>query len=164
MKLNNKGFVFVETIVIMSVVMIAMLNLYNTSNKFLIRIKEYKRYDDINDVYKLNALKQVIVREISTANAKLNGVSACSGGGIISIKDDIKNNSNVKKIYGSDLTPFNAYIVNTHCLNMSSSSKTLSDYMKRIDKTHDYIYLIIEYKENGEYNYASLKVGKHAYE
>lgn len=163
MKLNNKGFIFVETIVIMSIVMISMLGLYNTSNKFLIRIKEYKRYDDINDVYKLNALKQVITTELSSISTKFNEIGECSSSGIRSILSDIQDNSNVKKIFGdaNNLALSNAYIVNTHCLNLSATNRTLNNYLKRIDKDHNNIYLIIEYTENGEYNYASLKVGEY---
>ena len=164
MNKNKKGFVFVETIIIMAVIIVAMLGLYTTSNRFLIRIKQYKRYDDINDIYKVYVLKNVITKEMGSTSSKFDGKAACDSGGVLNILTDLQSNTNAKKIFGngSKLELSSVYIVNTYCLNIATTNKTLQNYLKRIDKDNKYIYLVVEYADNNDFNYASIKVGKYA--
>lgn len=158
--MNKKGFVLVEAIMVMTIVVVSMLGLYTTSSKLLTRIKQYKKYDSINDVYKLSAIKDIVDKEISDAKTAFNGASACSSNGIETITGLLSNNANIKKVYsdGTSLGFTNAYIVNTYCLNLSSATKSLNNYLKTIDRENNYVYLVIEYLKDEDYNYASLVV------
>ena len=52
--MDKKGFVLLETVIVLLVTVIAMLGLYTTYAFVFKNLKQARKYDNINDVYKLN--------------------------------------------------------------------------------------------------------------
>lgn len=57
---NKKGFILVETVIVMSVVMISLLGIYKTYALLLQKTIQNSYYDNINDVYRLNVISKVV--------------------------------------------------------------------------------------------------------
>ena len=49
--MNKKGFVLLETVIVLLVTVIAMLGLYTTYAFVFKNLKQARKYDNINDVY-----------------------------------------------------------------------------------------------------------------
>ena len=68
--MNKKGFVLLETAIVLIVTVIAMLGLYTTYAFVFKNLKQAQKYDNINDVYKLNIFydlkKQTALNNISS--------------------------------------------------------------------------------------------------
>ena len=58
--MNKKGFVLIETIVVMSIVMISLIGIYGTYSSIVKNQSQRKFYDNINDVYRLNIIKSLL--------------------------------------------------------------------------------------------------------
>ena len=63
---NKKGFVLVETIIVMSVVMIALIGIYNSYITVIKKSKQTLLYDNINDVYRLNIIRKMMNEPYTT--------------------------------------------------------------------------------------------------
>lgn len=58
--MNKKGFVLLETIVVLVITVVCMLGLFLTYSFVFKNLKQAGHYDNINDVYKLNILYKMI--------------------------------------------------------------------------------------------------------
>lgn len=57
---NKKGFILVETVIVMSIVMISLLGIYRTYSVLLKKSIQSSYYDNINDVYRLNVILKIV--------------------------------------------------------------------------------------------------------
>lgn len=60
---NKRGFILVETIIVMSVVMIALIGIYNSYVTVINKARQKMYYDNINDVYRLNVINKILNNE-----------------------------------------------------------------------------------------------------
>lgn len=59
-KQNNKGFMLVESIIVVSIISIFIISLYGYVNRTLKSFEEVKEYETINDIYKINILRDCL--------------------------------------------------------------------------------------------------------
>ena len=61
--MNNKGFMFVETIVTTTILLVALVTIYVSYSAFIIGEKRRLYYDDMSYVYKTFTLKYIMYDE-----------------------------------------------------------------------------------------------------
>ena len=158
--MNRKGFVLLETIVVLLVTVVSMLGLYLTYSFVFKNLNQTKYYDNINDVYKLNIFYNMMYSDIDTGrngyiivnsnncSDKLFGDYNCM---------DLMNKLGFEYIIYTDK---DLDIILSSTSQSSELKNTDINYIKRLE--HNYSYLIGVYKSNKDenYYYVSLKVGE----
>ena len=135
---KNKGFVLMETIVVVVVISVALLTIFSSYNKILSKVKTENKFDTSEYIYmteyiknKLNTLcgRTISSKEISSFTSS-DEYSSC-------ITNDIFG---VKKIYvlkglndvASHAKKFDAYMI---------------DYLRKLDVDKDDELIIVEYRK-----------------
>lgn len=67
---SKKGFVLLETVIVLIVIIVAMLGLYTTYSFVFKNLKQAQKYDNINDIYKLNVFYKI------RKQSNLDGISS----------------------------------------------------------------------------------------
>ena len=153
--MNKKGFVLLETLVVLLVTVVSMLGLFLTYSFVLKSLEQAKHYDNINDIYKLNVFYQSLIPNISAPDGYVkktqfecerlfNDENCWPISSKFGFKYYIYTNRNIDDIL-ADYDP--EVLLNTDI-----------NYMKTLDKK--YTYLIGVRIINDEYYYVSLKVGE----
>lgn len=140
--MKNKGFVLMETIVVIVVISVALLTIFSSYNKILRKVKTENKFDTSEYVYMTNYIKEnlntlcgetlypINIDSITTSNISNYEYSDC-----------ISNNVfNVKKIYiltgldnvGGHAEKFDAYMI---------------DYLRKLDVDAEDELIIVEYKK-----------------
>lgn len=138
--MKNRGFVLMETIVVIVVISVALLTIFSSYNKILSKVKSENKYDTSEYIYMTNYIKEHIksVCEVATidadniANNTITNYATCNGGNEFNV-------FNVEKIYvltnlndaGSNAHKFDAYMI---------------DYIRKLDVYNDEELIIVEYK------------------
>ncbi len=148
--MNRKGFVLVETIIVLVVVIVSMLGLYKAYSFVFSNLKQNRYYDNINDIYKINVIKKTFTNGYPSSNyIKIESVD-CTGymSGdctdlytLLDIDYVIYNNINIKEVLSG-----------TH----TDLTNTDINYMKILQNNHKY--LIIHYESDNKDYYASLSM------
>lgn len=138
--MKNRGFVLMETIVVIVVISVALLTIFSSYNKILSKVKSENKYDTSEYIYMTKYIKEHIksvcnVADINADNIASNTITnyaTCNGGNKF-------NAFNVEKIYvltnlndaGSNVYKFDAYMI---------------DYIRKLDVYNDEELIIVEYK------------------
>lgn len=148
---NKKGFVLLETIVVLIVTVICMLGLYLTYSFLVKNLKQSKHYDNINDVYRLNIFYKLMKEKgFPSDNILKITDSNCSS----------YFDANCKSLMTK--TEFNYFLylnndIDSILSNPTNLSNTDINYINILE--HKFSYLVGVYQKNNEYYYVSLKVG-----
>ncbi len=136
----KKGFVFLETIVMLIITTVTLVGIFKMYTKVSIEIDRRVHYDNVSDLYKTNILRSLVSLEKITSNTLIeaNNCEVYMGEECAKVIEKL----GVEKIY----------------LIKDSTQKedlpnSLIEYMKTIQSNGTYI--IVNYKDN---YYASLKV------
>lgn len=150
----KKGFVFVETLIVLTVLLVAVVGMFGTYIKISSDIENRKYYDNISDLYKTDIIRNYIISsnlvgnssfiEISKSNCSLYMKSNC---------ETLIDTLNVENIY-INLSGIEATLLS----NSNSISNSMKEYLKTIDKDNNKRYIIVNYKYNDKNYYASLRV------
>ena len=111
MKLNKKGFMMAEVIVVSSIVLITLTSLYISYNKIYSTYKKRINYYDVSIIYDLDKIRRNVVIDAPTNNTKIN------------IKDSESNTT----VYAIPLTGNKINDTNT---NLSQENTTFNEYLK----------------------------------
>lgn len=181
-KLNNKGFMLVEVIIVTVIVATIMTSLYVAFTRVYKVYDMKSRYSNIDGIYALNTIKNYYIESI-TFNKLINNTKNTYK----DLIEDINNGTNYCSTLISGGTSNNycnkiksiitnyqintLYIVDKNKLtdleNITSASQTLKDYINylnnTLDKTDNSVkaYLIGEFTisaTNEIYNYAYLPI------
>ena len=71
MKLNKKGFMMAEVIVVSSIVLITLTSLYISYNKIYSTYKKRINYYDVSIIYDLDKIRRNVVIDAPTNNTKI---------------------------------------------------------------------------------------------
>ena len=156
--MNKKGFVLLETIVVLIVTVVSMLGLYLTYSFVFKNLNQEKYYDNINDVYKLKIFYDILKPSINTND--IGYTTAISTNCEINLFNTANCNELMTKL------GFEYFIYTDEdmdrILSSFDPSSTLKvtdiEYMKKLE--HNYSYLIGVLKRNDKYYYVSLKAGE----
>ena len=111
MKLNKKGFMMAEVIVVSSIVLITLTSLYISYNKIYSTYKKRINYYDVSIIYDLDKIRRNTAIDEPTNNPK------------IIIKDSESNTT----VYAIPLTGNKITDTNT---NLSQENTTFNEYLK----------------------------------
>ena len=110
MKLNKKGFMMAEVIVVSSIVLITLTSLYISYNKIYSTYKKRINYYDVSIIYDLDKIRRNVVIDAPTNNTK--------------IENDVISESNTT-VYAIPLT--DNKITDT---NLSQENTTFNEYLE----------------------------------
>ncbi len=147
--MKKKGFVLVETIIVMVVVIVSMLGLYKAYSFVFQNLKHNLYYDNINDIYKINVIKKTFINypsgsyiKIARGNCEDYMTEDCTSlYTLLGIDYIIYNNINIVDVLSSEN-------------NLTNTDK---NYIKFLENGHKYV--IIHYEKNNKDYYTSLSVG-----
>ena len=150
----KKGFVFLETLLVMVVLSIAVLGVYSTYVSVSSNINSRTYYDNIGDLYKTEIVRKWINESsLVTSNnyIKINS-SNCSSYMNISNCSDYMDYLLVENIYIN-----NSNIATLLELNDTELSNSLKLYIKTMNNDNKR-YIIVNYKRNNKNYYSSLRI------
>lgn len=110
MKLNKKGFMMAEVIVVSSIVLITLTSLYMSYNKIYSTYKKRINYYDVSIIYDLDKIRRNEEIDAPTNNTK--------------IKKDSESNTTVYAI------PLTGNKINDTNTNLSQENTTFNEYLK----------------------------------
>lgn len=149
--MKKNGFVFVETIVVLVVLVVGMVSLYAFYNGITANIEKREYYDNISDLYKTEIVRNYI------------NTSSLSGTGLVEITssnfiDNTKYSTlleelNIEKIYVN-----NSSIESILSDTSSITPNSFIEYLKTIRSENYQRYIIVNYKYNNHNYYASLNI------
>lgn len=131
--MNKKGFVLMETIVVIVVVSVALLTIFSSYNKILSKLRTENKYDTSEYIYITKYIKdsmdidtevQDIVTENNITNYTNSNLNSLYGVEKIYLLTNLNN-------FGSNGTKVDAYMI---------------DYIKKLDVRDQDKLLIVEYK------------------
>ncbi|MBQ3021111.1 MAG: prepilin-type N-terminal cleavage/methylation domain-containing protein [Bacilli bacterium] len=130
--MKNKGFVLMETIVVIVVISVALVTVFASYNKILSKLKTENKYDTSEYIYMTYYIKKSLSNSI--------------------VAQDITN-SNITNYYNNSMDKFNVknvYILtNLNAANSTYLSKFdayMIDYIRKLDVTDNEELIIVEYK------------------
>ena len=131
--MNKKGFVLMETIIVIVVVSVGLLTIFSSYNKILSKLRTENKYDTSEYIYMTKYIKdsmnagttvQDIVTENNITNYTNSNLSSLYGVEKIYLLTNLNN-------FGSNETKVDAYMI---------------DYIKKLDVRDQDKLLIVEYK------------------
>ena len=149
--MTKKGFVFIETIIVIVLLSVGIASMYSLMNNITTDIKTRKYFDNISDLYKTNIIR-------NNTNKNLTGSTYLE-----ITKDNCTSymSSNCNSLL-TDLEVERVVINFTNLDNIINSDTTLpnslNEYLKTINSYKTSKYIIVNYKYNNKNYYASLEV------
>ena len=166
--MKNKGFVFIETIVIVLVLSTSLLYLYNSYNNIIDKEETRVYYDDVAYIYKTNYIKRFLEENANIEYVKSEAFKESYVTSIGNAFDNFFNEAQLAENMNNSLESIlNNFRVNQMFLvkrnyidecdgsetsdecyfNATDNAYNLTNYIKSINDTkHDY-YLVVEYSE-----------------
>ena len=136
MRLNRKGFMMAEVVVVSAVVVITLTTLYASYNKIYSLYKARLNYNDTNTLYKLAYYRDCLIKDTDIGNSgvpnKLGyfmNSSYSSGYGYEHIKEDKKYGLNSGEDYDIFLIYHNNDNIDANTVNGVEINQTYRDYI-----------------------------------
>lgn len=150
----KKGFVFIETLLVLVVLTISIVGLYSMYRKIASDINARRYYDNIGDLYKVDVIRNFISNTTLESTTNLINItpSNCSSfmeSGCNTVLTSLKvenvyiNNTEINAILASNSIPLN---------------NSMREYLKTINKDRNVRYIIVNFKYNNRNYYASLQI------
>ena len=149
--MTKKGFVFIETIIVIVLLSVGIASMYSLMSNITTDIKTRKYFDNISDLYKTNIIR-------NNTNKNLTGSTYLE-----ITKDNCTSymSSNCNSLL-TDLEVERVVINFTNLDNIINSDTTLpnslNEYLKTINSYKTNKYIIVNFKYNNKNYYASLEV------
>ena len=150
----KKGFVFIETLIVLVVLCVSIVSLYGLYTKIATDINARRYYDNIGDLYKTDLIRNFISQ--STIESTTNFITITPSNCSSFMKDGCKTvleTLNVQNVY-----------INNSDINviLASSTKTLNnssrEYFQTISRNKNTRFIVVNFKYNGRNYYASLRI------
>lgn len=165
--MNNKGFIFIETVVTVVILSASLLILYNTYSSSIENEKDRLNYDDVAFIYRTNEIRKflnenTLIKQLKSSDSfNTNYVTHVGGStgslfspeqetqGIPSALEAIKNLMHISDI----LMLKTDYIKNCYdelgiCkTSVANTTPSLKAYLKSLNDTDYDFYLVVEFGE-----------------
>lgn len=145
---QNKGFIFIETVIVLVVLATSLIGLYSSFSSVVNNIEKRKYYDNINDVYKVKIVKDLLV-SYPSGTFEIIDKSNCTN----YMNNDCSEVFNELNILDVLITGNNIQTIIDLDINIPNSMKV---YLKTINKNEKS--LIVHFDKNGENYYSSLEL------
>ena len=168
----KKGFVLMETIVVIVVISVALLTIFSSYNKILSKVKKENKYDTSEYIYMTNYIKRYLKDKITKEGITISVTDICKDNGDgkciiftdyeLSEKLDpkVKELYDIEKIYIlTNLNKFDKEMVSpNNKKNSSFFDAYMIDYIRKLDVSDKDKLIIVEYKRPAKnYNYTDKK-------
>lgn len=153
----KKGFALLETLIVITFLVVSLLLLYGTFTNMLSNSKKNILYDNASNIYKSYYLKEYL---------KLGNLANIETDSIRKITCNEMNISGCETLINK-LEIANIYIakIDLKEYDKESYSSNLNNYLDALsNKSEDKYRLIIELKDNDTYSYASIGINGGYYE
>lgn len=150
----KKGFVFMETLIVLVVLLITVIGMYSVYVRLSTNIENRKYYDTINDLYKTNTIRDLV--DTTSLEGKTSLVTIDSSNCTLYMETSCTNiltDLNVEKIY-INFEQISS-LISSYTFDLPNSAK---EYLKTINKDEYERYIIVNYKKNNKNFYASLRI------
>ena len=149
----KKGFIFIETLIVLIVLLVTVVGMYGMYIKISTDIDNRSYYDNISDLYKIDILRNNIREE------------SISGSGLLSITKDncaVYMNSDCSTLMSSlkaqiiyiNLDPISSLVLS----EINDLPNSLKSYLKTINNVKAKRYIIVNFKYNDKNYYGSLRI------
>ncbi len=153
--MNKKGFVLMETIVVIVVVSVALLTIFSSYNKILSKLRTENKYDTSEYIYMTKYIKGYMqdqnIELVGNLCSEPDG-DMCKNQNISDLSSASDDFKNIKKLYNIEkiylLTNINKFDVKMDDTKKNSSlfDAYMIDYIKKLDVRDQDKLLIVEYK------------------
>lgn len=149
--MNKKGFVFLETIIVIVVLSGSLAALYSLMTKITYDIKTRKYYDNISDIYKTDIIRSNITKEtITGTNLYIEITKNNCTSYMTSTCADLLNELEAERVV------INLKSVGAISLEQNDFPNSMIEYLKTINTNKRYI--IVNYKYDEKNYYSSLEI------
>ncbi len=167
--MNKKGFVFIETVIVLLVLVFGILSLYGTYIVLSSNLNRRKHHDNISDLYKVAILKEEINDELSSdfsdyveINKDNTSINFCTQNMLNDDCLELMNDLNVKRII-INLIPINNLLEYSEGLENSFIEYLKTLRTEEINGEYSYKkYIIVQFDygvdNTNNYYYASLEM------
>ncbi len=146
--MQNKGFIFIETVIVLVVLSASLIGLYSSFSSVINTLENRKKYDNINDIYKVNIISEILTNVPSDTYTIIDS-SSCQNY-MNSDCTEIFNELNISEVL---LTNINIQTI----LNLDIDiPNTMKEYLQTINKNEKSI--VARFNRNSENYYASLEL------
>lgn len=146
--MQNKGFIFIETVIVLVVLSASLIGLYSSFSSVINTLENRKKYDNINDIYKVNIISEILTNVPSDTYTIIDS-SSCQNY-MNSDCTEIFNELNISEVL---LTNTNIQTI----LNLDIDiPNTMKEYLQTINKNEKSI--VARFNRNSENYYASLEL------
>ena len=157
--MDKRGFVLMETIVVIVVISVALLSIFSSSNKILSKVRTENKYDTSEYIYMTEYIKKIIPGTTVAQDINDNSIPITNYLTFL--------NNNQKKLYGVEkvyiLTNLNSFSGNEYKFDAY-----MIDYIRKLDVRNSDKLIIVEYKreakDEGTYNTKKDSAGITFYE
>lgn len=165
--MNKKGFVLIETIVVILVLCVLLIMLYGGYMNVITAVQKKSHYDNTEYIYKTTLVKDYLLEkniniETKTIITICQGKDACLERFTDNYMKELINQMHINSIY---ITNWNPAKIGKN--NFSGLEATTQNYLNKLDATDENAYRLIVMYENENslgktpavYEYASIKIG-----
>ena len=154
MKKNSKAFALVETLIVSTIIASILIYMFVQFNKLDENYNESFRYNDVDDLYKLDSIKEYINsldnESIINIGSKINNDDMI----VMNKNDDTYTNieyldNQIDLLANLDIKTLILTKADINNVDTSNLSKTLKNMIKKIDNKSDNYRIIAEFN-NGE--------------
>lgn len=147
--MKNKGFVLMETIIVIVVISVALLTIFSSYNKILRKTKSENKYDTSEYIYMTDFVKKHLSADICKGEISVFSMDSTSGTPQNYYTKDYLNNScdfsssnpfNIKGIY------FLNSLTNVQDEALEKFNANMIDYIRKLDVGVNDTLIIVEYK------------------
>ncbi len=149
---KKRGFIFLETIIVLIVTVISMLGLFFTYSFLIKNLNQGRHYDNINDVYKLNIFYKLMKEKGFPSDELLKITNS-------NCENYFDNNCQLlMEKLGFDYFIYTKKDLDNILSNPTNLLNTDINYLKILE--HNRSYLIGVYQIDNEYYYVSMEAGE----
>ncbi len=150
----KKGFVFIETLIVLIVLLITVVGIYGTYIKISSDIESRKIFDNIGDLYKTDTIRSTFTtNNFTNSNGYLEITPSNCNSYMSTTCQTLMSSLNTQKIY------INIDSINSLLLSSENNlPNSLKEYLRTINNNKNERYIIVNYKYNDKNYYASLRI------
>jgi len=145
---NKKGFVFIETVIVLVVLVVSLMGLYSMFSHVVTNASRRESYDNINDIYKVNIIKKLLTYDVTQSYLIIDKTNCSNYMNTdcefifeeLSVEKVLITNMNI-----NELIKLNIDIPNT-----------MKEYLKTINKNNRSI--VVGFTREEAKNYSSLEI------
>lgn len=147
--MNKKGFVLMETIIVIVIVTVTLVSIFSSYNRILSKLKTENKYDTSEYIYRTYYIKKILQSTSATVDDLSHNLSSSTLKEYSASLGEVKGLFKVKKIYL--LTGFNG-TGETYKDNLKLFDANMIDYLKKLDVLNNARLIIVEYQKEAKDN------------